>query len=131
MLFGGRECSVVPVFITQHVGDVLASARIARHRGVEPQLVGHKKAVAAGDGFLVDIESGRVHFSEQKCAVGQRLAVLGGLQCGSAVAGACSRRVHLVSLHGSVINLYYSFLISLINFAGECNDDTSGDCTYT
>ena len=71
VLFGGRERNVVPVYIAQHVGDVLASARVARHRGVEQQLVGHEKTVTAGDLFLVGIEPRRVHFSEQKCAVGQ------------------------------------------------------------
>ena len=58
VLPGGRERSVVPVFIAQHVGDDLAAARVARHRGAEQQLVGHEKAVAAGDGFLVGIELG-------------------------------------------------------------------------
>ena len=50
MLFGGRKRSVVPVFITQHIGDTLASACFARHRGVEQYLFGLKKAVAASDG---------------------------------------------------------------------------------
>lgn len=69
VLHGGRERSVVPFFITQHVGDLLASACIARHRRVEKQLVGHEKAVAAGDRLRVGIELGRVHFSEQHHAV--------------------------------------------------------------
>ena len=94
MLPGGRERSVVPVFIAEHVGDVLALARIARHRGVEQQLVCFKNAVAAGDRLFVGVELGGVHFSEQKSAVGQRLAILGGLQRGSVgvvVAPAWSR----------------------------------------
>ena len=83
MLFGRGERRIIPVFIAEHVGDVLAPARIARHRGVEQQLVCFEKAVAAGDRLFVGVELGGVHFSEQKSAVGQRLAILGGLQCGS------------------------------------------------
>ena len=117
-LFGGGERGVVPILIAQHVGDVLAPARVARHRVVEQQLVGHKKTVAAGDRFLVGIEIGGVHFSEQKCAVGRN--------------GGFSRRcVDLFPSHDGVLNLYYSFLISLINLAGECNDDASSDRAYT
>ena len=44
---------------------------VARHRDVEQQLVSHEKTVAAGDPFLVGIELGRLHFSGQKCDVGQ------------------------------------------------------------
>ena len=33
--------------------------------------------------------------------------------------------------HGSIFNLYYSFLISLINLAGECHDDASSDRSYS
>ncbi len=118
VLSGGRERWVVPVFIAQHVGDVLAPARVARHRVVEQRLVGHKKTVAAGDRFLVGIEIGGVHFSEQKCAVGRN--------------GGFSRRcIDLFPSHCGVFNLYYSFLISLINLAGECNDDASSDRAYS
>ena len=118
VLFGGRERNVVPVYIAQHVGDVLASARVARHRGVEQQLVGHEKAVAAGDRFFVGIEIGGVHFSEQKCDVGQE-------------SGFSRRCNDLFPSHNSIFNLYYSFLISLINLAGERNDDASSDRAYS
>lgn len=109
---------IVPVFIAQHVGDVLAATRVARHRGVERQLVGHEKAVAAGDRFLVGNELGRVHFSKQECAVGQE-------------GGFGRRCIDLVPLHGGTVNLYYPFLISLINPAGESNDDASSDRAYS
>ena len=34
-------------------------------------------------------------------------------------------------VHGGIFNLYYSFLISLINPAGECNDNASSDRSYS
>ena len=91
---------------------------VARHHDVEQQLFDHEKAVAAGDRFFVGIELGGMHLSEQKCDVGQE--------------GGFSRRcIDLFPSHGGVLNLYYSFLISLINLAEECNDDACGDRAYT
>lgn len=91
---------------------------VARHRDVEQQLVSHKKAVAADDRFLVGIEIGGVRVSEQKCDVGQE--------------GGFSRRcIDLFPLHDGAFNRYYLFLISLINLAGERNDDASSDLAYS
>ena len=90
VLLVGGEDGVVPFFIAQHLGDVFAPAGVARHGGVELQLVGHEKAVASHHGFALGVELGRVHFSKQVGAVGQVLAFLGRAQ---------RRRVGVVVAH--------------------------------
>lgn len=69
-------------------------------------------------GFLAGIELGGMRFSEQGCAIGQE--------------GESGRRcIALALLHGSVHNLYYSFLINLIELAGNPHGDESSDRAYS
>src|SRR5262249_30952741 len=81
VLFVGRENSVVPVFIPQHLWDVVAPARVARHRLVQEQLVRHKETIAAGD-WLVAVEFGCVYLYEQYGAIRQRLTRFRGRERG-------------------------------------------------
>ena len=56
------------------------------------------------------------------------------LKCGTPQCCEMSFRARLAerySAHVKTINLYYSFLIELINVAGEGNDDTRSDCAYS
>jgi hypothetical protein len=72
VLLVGRENRVVPVIVAQHLGDILTPARVARHRGVQEQFIGHEEAIAAGD-RLVAVKFGRIDLDEQNRAVRQRL----------------------------------------------------------
>ena len=76
----GREAGVIPVAVSQDLGDVLTPARAVAHQRVADDPIANEEAVASNH-RLAAFELRRVLFEQQHRTVGQRLPILRGLPC--------------------------------------------------